>query len=85
MTDPDRAVRAVVSDCLAVKEGEEVIVVCDPLTQRIGELLRNAAAEDGAEAVVAVIPERPSHGAEPPRTVAEAMSTTARVRPRSRA
>ena len=74
MDDLDRAVHAVVHECLGVREGEEVIVVCDPVTQRIGELLRNAAAEDGAEAVVAIIPERPSHGAEPPRTVAEAMS-----------
>jgi leucyl aminopeptidase (aminopeptidase T) len=74
MDDLDRAVGAVVEECLAVKAGEEVLVVCDPATQAIGELLRDRAAEVGAEAVLTVISERPSHGAEPPRTVAEAMA-----------
>jgi leucyl aminopeptidase (aminopeptidase T) len=76
MDDLDRAVRAVVRECLAVKEGEEVLVVADPVTQRIGERLRDEAGEAGGEAVLAVISERPSHGAEPPRTVAEAMSAS---------
>jgi leucyl aminopeptidase (aminopeptidase T) len=74
--DLDRAVHAVVRECLAVKDGEEVLVVCDPRTQRVGERLRDEAAEAGAEAVLAVITERPSHGAEPPRTVAEAMAAS---------
>jgi leucyl aminopeptidase (aminopeptidase T) len=74
MDDLDRAVGAVVDECLGVKEGEEVLVVCDPATQGIGERLRDRAAEVGAESVLAVISERPSHGAEPPRTVAEAMA-----------
>ena len=63
-------------ECLAVKAGEEVLVVCDPVTQGIGERLREESAEAGAEAVLAVITERPSHGAEPPRTVAEAMAAS---------
>jgi leucyl aminopeptidase (aminopeptidase T) len=75
MDDLDRAVRAVVDDCLAVKEGEEVLVVCNPATQGIGERLRDQSAEAGADSVLAVISERASHGAEPPRTVAEAMLT----------
>jgi leucyl aminopeptidase (aminopeptidase T) len=74
MDDLDRAVRAVVHDCLAVKDGEEALVVCNPATQRIGERLRAEAEDAGADAVLAVIAERPSHGAEPPRTVAEAMA-----------
>jgi leucyl aminopeptidase (aminopeptidase T) len=72
--DLDRAVAAVVRDCLAVKEGDEVLVVCNPATQNMGELLRNEAADVGAEAVLAVISERASHAAEPPATVAEAMA-----------
>jgi leucyl aminopeptidase (aminopeptidase T) len=76
MDDLDRAVDAVVAECLAVKEGEEVVIVCNPVTQRIGELLRDRAAETGAEAVLAVISELPSHGAEPPRSVAEAMAAS---------
>lgn len=74
MDDLDRAVHAVVRECLGVKEGEEALVVCNPATQRIGERLREAAAEAGADAVLTVISERPSHGAEPPRTVAQAMA-----------
>jgi len=64
----------VVRDCLAVKEGEEVLVVCNPATQNMGEMLRNEAAEVGAEAVLVVMSERASHAAEPPPTVAEAMA-----------
>jgi leucyl aminopeptidase (aminopeptidase T) len=70
----DRAVRAVVRDCLAVKEGEEVLVVCNPATQHLGERLREEAADAGADAVLTVISERASHAAEPPKTVAEAMA-----------
>ncbi len=72
--DLDRAVAAVVRDCLAVKEGEDVLVVCNPATQKMGELLRGEAADVGAEAVLAVMSERASHAAEPPATVAEAMA-----------
>jgi leucyl aminopeptidase (aminopeptidase T) len=72
--DLERAVRAVVRDCLGVKEGEEVVVVCNPATQNMGERLRDEAAEVGAEGVLAVMSERASHAAEPPRTVAEAMA-----------
>jgi leucyl aminopeptidase (aminopeptidase T) len=74
MDDLDRAVRAVVRECLVVKEGEEALIVCNPATQSIGERLRAEAANAGAESVLAVIAERPSHGAEPPRTVADAMA-----------
>ena len=73
MNDLDRAVSAVVRDCLGVKDGEEVLVVCNPATEHLGERLRKEAADVGAEAVLAVMGERASHAAEPPVTVAEAM------------
>jgi leucyl aminopeptidase (aminopeptidase T) len=57
-----------------VKPAEEVLVVCNPATQRVGQRLCEEAADAGAEAVLAVISERLSHGAEPPRIVAEAMA-----------
>jgi aminopeptidase len=72
--DLDRAVRAVVRDCLAVKEGEEVLVICNPATRGIGEPLRDEATEAGADAVLAVMSERASHAAEPPKIVADAMA-----------
>jgi aminopeptidase len=73
MDDLERAVRAVVRDCLGVNQGEEVLVVCNPATQRLGERLRDEAADAGGDAVMALMSERASHAAEPPRTVAEAM------------
>jgi leucyl aminopeptidase (aminopeptidase T) len=72
--DLDRAVAAVVRDCLAVKDGEEVLVVCNPATEHLGERLRDEAANVGADAVLTVISERVTHAAEPPATVAEAMA-----------
>ena len=73
-SDLERAVSAVVRDCLGVREGEEVLVVCNPATHGLGEAMRGEAAEAGAEAVLAVISERASHAGEPPATVAEAMA-----------
>jgi leucyl aminopeptidase (aminopeptidase T) len=72
--DLDKAVRAVVRDCLAVVAGEEVLVICNPATRDLGERLRAEAQEAGADAVLAQIAERASHAAEPPRSVAAAMS-----------
>jgi leucyl aminopeptidase (aminopeptidase T) len=71
--DLERAVSAVVRDCLAVREGEEVLVVCNPATEELGQRLRAEAEGAGADAVMAVIAERASHAAEPPRMVAAAM------------
>jgi leucyl aminopeptidase (aminopeptidase T) len=72
--DLDRAVRAVVRDCLGVREGEEVLVVCNPATHDLGERLRAEAGEAGGDAVLAVMAERGSHAGEPPATVAAAMA-----------
>jgi leucyl aminopeptidase (aminopeptidase T) len=74
MSELDQAVRAVVRDCLEVREGEEVLVVCNPATRGLGESLREEAAEASADGILAVISERDSHAAEPPRAVAEAMA-----------
>ena len=46
-----RRCSAVVRDCLGVSEGEEVLVVCNPATQGLGERMRAEAAEAGADAV----------------------------------
>jgi leucyl aminopeptidase (aminopeptidase T) len=69
----DRAIQAVMHDCLAVREGEDVLVICNPATQAMGERMREAAAAAGADAVLTVIDERASHAAEPPAPVANAM------------
>jgi len=69
----DRAVETVVRDCLAVEAGEEVLVVCNSVTEELGALMRIVAQGEGAEATMALIAERDSHAAEPPATVAAAM------------
>ena len=74
MSDLERAVHAVIADCLAVAEGESVLVVANPATIGIGERLRGEAARAGADAVLALMHERGSHGAEPPAPVAAAMA-----------
>ena len=73
MSDLDRAITAVVRDCLGVREGEEVLVIANPATADLGERLRDEAGSAGAEAVLATMAERASHAGEPPRTIAEAM------------
>lgn len=73
MSDLERAVATVVRECMGVGEGEAVLIVCNPATQRIGERLRDAAEEADADAILAVMAERASHAAEPPDSVAAAM------------
>lgn len=69
-----KAVDAVVNDCLGVKPGEQVLVIANPATLGLGERLRGAAGQAGADAVLALMAERESHAAEPPRPVAAAMA-----------
>jgi leucyl aminopeptidase (aminopeptidase T) len=74
MPDLGPAVDTVVNRCLAVKPGENVLVVSDPGTRRIGEALRDAARDAGADAVLAIMDEREVDGTEPPPTVAGALA-----------
>jgi leucyl aminopeptidase (aminopeptidase T) len=73
MSDLDRAIRAVVRDCLGVRDGEDVLVIVNPATRELGERLRDESRAAGAESVLAVMSERASHAAEPPPTIAAAM------------
>jgi leucyl aminopeptidase (aminopeptidase T) len=74
MSDLGPAVQTVVRRCLAVKEGEDVVVVVDPETRAIGEALRDEAAATGADAVVMIMDERATDGSEPPEPVAAALA-----------
>ncbi|MGA8337027.1 MAG: aminopeptidase [Solirubrobacteraceae bacterium] len=74
MSDLAPAVRTVIEKCLAVKEGEDVVVVVDPATRAIGDALRDEAAAAGADAVLIVMDERATHGTEPPPAVAAALA-----------
>lgn len=72
-SDLEKAVATVVHDCMGVRPGEEVLVVCNPATRELGDALRGEAETAGAEAVLAVMTERATHAGEPPKTVADAM------------
>jgi leucyl aminopeptidase (aminopeptidase T) len=71
--DLDRAVMTLIRECLALNPSEEILVICNPITEELGALIRINAQGEGCEATLAVISERDSHAAEPPRTVAAAM------------
>lgn len=62
-----------IRDCLDLNPSEEVLVICNPITEELGALLRINAQGEGGEATLAVISERESHAGEPPATVAAAM------------
>lgn len=68
------AVKTVVRRCMGISPGEDVLVVCNPVTEEIGALMRIEAQGDGADATLAVMSERDSAAAEPPRAVAAAMA-----------
>ena len=74
MPDLGPAVTTVIESSLAVKPGENVLVIVDPATRAIGEALRDAATAAGADAVLAIMDERETDGTEPPRPIAAAMS-----------
>lgn len=69
----DSAVRTVLRECLDMTPGENVLVICNPISEGLGALLRINAQGEGAEATQITISERDSHAAEPPAPVAAAM------------
>jgi leucyl aminopeptidase (aminopeptidase T) len=74
MSELQRAVETVVGPCLGVEQGEDVVIVVDRTTERLGAALRDAAANLGAEPVVTVIEPRDVDGQEPPAAVAAALA-----------
>ena len=74
MSDLDRAVQTVVRRCLNIQPDEDVVVVVDEPLQELGEKLRTAAQQAGADAVLTVMSPRPTDGSEPPAPVAEALA-----------
>ena len=74
MSDLDRAVQTVVRRCLNIQPDEDVVVVVDEPLQDLGEKLRTAAQQSGADAVLTVMSPRATDGSEPPAPVAEALA-----------
>lgn len=65
----------ILTSCMAVKAGEELLVVTDDSRTDIGQAIYEAAKELGCEAVLLTMEEREVSGQEPPRIVAEAMKS----------
>src|SRR5437867_12650982 len=64
----------IIETCLAVKEGEKVVVVADAGTRGVGEALFAAAQGAGAQVVLALIPAAERPGEEPPEPLANMMT-----------
>lgn len=73
MSDLGPAIATVIRRCLAVRAGENVVVVVDPAKRAIGDALRAEAATAGADAVLMIMDERAADGNEPPPPVAGAL------------
>ena len=63
----------VLTSCLAVKPGEEILVITDDSRKEIGEAIYEAAGNLGCEKILMVMKEREVSGQEPPKVIAEAM------------
>jgi leucyl aminopeptidase (aminopeptidase T) len=69
----DVAIEQVISRCLRVREGEDVLVIADHPLRALGEALRERASSAGADAVLALMDPRANDGNEPPRAIAAAL------------
>ena len=74
MTDLNAAVETVVGRCVAIREGEDVLVVADPERLDVGRALHEGAVRAGGDSVLVLLPPRAERGTEPPPTVAAAFA-----------
>ncbi len=70
----NKAAQNAIQTCLAVKPGEEVLIVTDWDRMKIAEAMYKAALKVGADPMIKVMHPREGHGVEPPRTVTQAMA-----------
>jgi leucyl aminopeptidase (aminopeptidase T) len=68
-----KAAQVAMSNCMALKKGESVLVITDEPERKIGYALWAAAREAGSEAMLLEILPRSSNGEEPPEAVAKLM------------
>jgi leucyl aminopeptidase (aminopeptidase T) len=74
MTELQTGIETMIHRCLAVKPGEDVLVVADAATRRVGEALRDGSAAAGADAVLTIMDVRATDGTDPARPVGAAMA-----------
>lgn len=68
-----KTAEGILQSCLAVKNGEEVLVITDDSRREIGEAIYEAAKNLGCEGQLLIMKERELSGEEPPKAVAAAM------------
>lgn len=68
-----RTARMIVAESVALRPGEQVLVIGDTETEPIAAVLAEAAREAGGEVVSAIMTPRAQHGNDPPPTLAAAM------------
>ena len=73
LTKLDKACRIAITDCMATKKKESVLVVTDELTNEIGRALYLNALDLGHESLLVEIKSWETHGQEPPKYVSELM------------
>ncbi|MFZ1948115.1 MAG: aminopeptidase [bacterium] len=64
------AARVALTDCMAVRHGENVVVICDEPLRRVGQAFWQVARELGTDAIFCEIMPRQTNGEEPPKAVA---------------
>jgi leucyl aminopeptidase (aminopeptidase T) len=68
-----RAARTALTQCLAVKDNEKILIVANPETRRIGEALYKEGVKLSAQTALFIYPKGTINGEEPPPLVADAM------------
>ena len=69
----EKSAEIAINQCMAVKQGETVLVVADEPTRNVGRALWEKAVEAGAEAIYMEMTPRRNDGVEPPPAIAAAM------------
>lgn len=68
-----RTARMLAEHCVALRPGENVLVIGDTTTEAIADVLAEAARERGGDVVLAIMDPRAQHGNDPPKVLAAAM------------
>lgn len=69
----EKVVNHLLIHCGFLKQGERLLIICDPSTQEISSLFQKQAQSIGVDAESITIPSLGMHGREPPFNVATAM------------
>lgn len=73
MEELKKAAEIALRDCMAVKEGEKVLIITDEPARKIGYALWESARDMGTQAIITEIITPKSNGEEPPLPVANLM------------